>query len=94
MKIWYSVSNGGDGSAYPTFFEIERLTEIDQDLMIEGWGEDCNGFIEVEGDNLKIITKVTTTQDVIESLKYKLNSKYYKELWPKIEEYLKELENQ
>jgi hypothetical protein len=93
LKIWYSVGNGGDGSAYPQWFENERLTEIDQELMMEGWGETCNGYIEVEGDNLKIISKITTTQEVIESLKYKLTSNYYKEKWSEIKEYLIELEN-
>ena len=47
LTLWYSVSNGGDGSAYPQFFETERLTEMDQELMEEGWGECCNGSIEI-----------------------------------------------
>lgn len=29
LTLWYSVSNGGDGSAYPHWFENERLTEME-----------------------------------------------------------------
>jgi hypothetical protein len=60
LILWYSIKNGGDGSSYPSFFESERLTEMDQELMEEGWGECCNGFITIEGDNMscdEVITK-------------------------------------
>jgi len=59
--IWYSIINGGDGSAYPRFMESERLTEWDQDHMDEGWGETCNGSIEMESDSeINILTKIET----------------------------------
>ena len=35
MKIWYSVLNGGDGSAYPVFMTTKELAEWDQDHMDE-----------------------------------------------------------
>lgn len=44
--IYYSIQNGGDGSAYPTFFLTEEAATNDQDLMYEGWSEDCSGTIE------------------------------------------------
>lgn len=47
--IWYSIGNGGDGSAYPSYFESEKLAELDQDFMYEGWGEPCIGSIRVVG---------------------------------------------
>jgi len=52
LTLWYTVQNGGDGSAYPQFVESEELAEWDQDNMEEGWGESCTGSITVEGDNL------------------------------------------
>jgi hypothetical protein len=52
-KIHYSVSNGGDGSAYPIFFYDRDCADIHQELEHEngdGWGEDCTGYIEYTGD--------------------------------------------
>lgn len=93
LTIWYSVSNGGDGSAYPQWYETERLTEMDQDLMDEGWGECCNGSITVEGDNLKFIDlRITTRQEYIEELKERLKSKYDKHFHTEIKEFIEELE--
>lgn len=38
LKIFYSVQNGGDGSAYPKLMESKELAEFDQEYMDEGWG--------------------------------------------------------
>lgn len=46
IVVWFSISNGGDGSAYPRWFLTEEETEYHQDNMSEGWGECCNGSIE------------------------------------------------
>ncbi len=51
IVIWYSVSNGGDGSAYPRWFLTEEDSELDQKRMYEGWGECCNGSIETFVDS-------------------------------------------
>lgn len=54
MKIYYSVQNGGDGSAYPWFFTTQKLADWDQEHMDEGWGEPCTGDLEVLlGDRLR-----------------------------------------
>ena len=45
LKLWYSVQNGGDGSAYPNFMESEALTVFDQDNADEGWGECDEGHL-------------------------------------------------
>lgn len=74
LQIWYSVNNGGDGSAYPRWFETERLTEMDQELMSEGWGECCNGSIRIEGESMRVLNRVTTTQEFIERLDHIINS--------------------
>jgi len=61
-KFYYSVQNGGDGSAYPKFMESSELAEWDQDHMDEGWGESCTGCLEVEsfGNVAPTAEKVTT----------------------------------
>ena len=46
IQLWYSVQNGGDGSAYPAWFLTEDDAEIDQAEMYEGWGEPCIGMVE------------------------------------------------
>ncbi len=53
LTIYYSVENGGDGSAYPVWFDTKKLAEWHQEHLVEGWGEPCTGYIIVEGDNLR-----------------------------------------
>lgn len=70
MKLYYSVQNAGDGSAYPRFMESAELTEWDQDKDRSNmWGEPCTGEIVLEGDNIKvtypnIITKESYYYDI------------------------------
>jgi hypothetical protein len=45
VVVWYSIQNGGDGSAYPAWFLTEEKAEYDQDQE-EGWGESCIGSVE------------------------------------------------
>ncbi len=66
-KIYYSVRNGGDGSAYPTFMESKELCELDQKFMPEGWGEPCIGYLEIEHEG-PIKVKLETVDDVIKEL--------------------------
>lgn len=44
--VWFSIQNGGDGSAYPDWFLTEEEAEYDQENMYEGWGESCIGSVE------------------------------------------------
>jgi hypothetical protein len=37
--VAYSIENGGDGSAYPSWFLTEEDAETDQELALEGWGK-------------------------------------------------------
>lgn len=61
--IWYSVSNGGDGSAYPHWMESLELAEWDQDHMDEGWGESCTGSITISSQcDIEIKEKVLTKE--------------------------------
>lgn len=69
LTLWYSVQNGGDGSAYPQFMESEALAEFDQDNMSEGWGESCTGSIDLESDSpITVKEKVTTKEAYLISL--------------------------
>lgn len=52
MKAYYSVTNGGDGSAYPHWYESQELADWDNDHQSEGWGETCTGCIEFTGEAL------------------------------------------
>ena len=82
-KLFYSVQNGGDGSAYPIWFESMKLAELDQEYMDEGWGEPCDGYITVESETpITIKETVQTAQmvidDIVEELGYG-QSDYYEE---------------
>jgi hypothetical protein len=46
IKLWYSIRNHGDGSAYPHWFGSATTANKDQDLQSEGWGESCTGSIQ------------------------------------------------
>jgi len=53
VTVWYSIQNGGDGSAHPAWFLTEEETEYDQENADEGWGETCNGSVETfEGSDI------------------------------------------
>ena len=51
LKLFYSVRNGGDGSAYPTFMSSQELADYDQETMDEGWGESCTGSITLKSES-------------------------------------------
>ena len=66
-RIYYSIQNDGAGAAYPRWFESEELARWDQDHMDEGWGESCDGYIEVQSDTkITVIDKLTTIEDLLE----------------------------
>lgn len=66
LKVFYSVRNGGDGSAYPTFMESKELAEFDQAHMNEGWGESCAGSILFESDSeIRCLNKITTKESYL-----------------------------
>ena len=80
MKIYYSIRNGGDGSASITWMESQELASWDQDHMYEGWGEDCSGSIEIEGRFLeKVITKEAYLLDMDEERE---TSKFIEQFFP------------
>ncbi len=89
-KIWYSVENCGDGSAYPQLMESEALAQFDQDNMDEGWGESCIGSITIEHDSpITVKNNITTIDDRIKELEEELTYDYIKD-WRK-EDYTKQI---
>ena len=52
LQLFYTIANGGDGSANLEFWESAELAAWAEDHVEEGWGEPCNGCIEIDGDNL------------------------------------------
>jgi hypothetical protein len=64
--VYYSVQNGGDGSAYPQFMESAELAEWDQEHMDEGWGEACTGSLRIIGDNVEVPAITTALEYYLE----------------------------
>lgn len=78
-EIWYSIHDGGDGSAYPRLMESEELCILDQKYH-EGWAEDCYGWFTIESDGpIHIKNRVATVQGEINELEEELNEEYMKE---------------
>lgn len=46
VDVYFSIVNGGDGSAYPTWFLTGIEADEHQENMDEGWGEPCIGLVE------------------------------------------------
>lgn len=63
LTVYYSVGNGGDGSAYPHFMESGELCEWDQEHMDEGWGESCTGSISFESESPIVCTEDIETKE-------------------------------
>lgn len=79
-RIYYSVENGGDGSAYPIFMESYEQAELHQDNMDEGWGEPCTGSLEISSEGPIRIRRIQTIQDSIDDLEEQINED--KECYP------------
>ena len=69
IKLHYSIRSGGDGSAHIQFMESEELAIWDQDNMDEGWGETCNGYVELSSKSRIILLEdIMTIDDMITSI--------------------------
>jgi hypothetical protein len=76
-KIWYSVHNGGDGSAYIVLMESEELARLDQHYQDEGWGEPCYGSITLESESeITVVDEVHTVDSMIEEIEDELAQDY------------------
>ena len=94
-KVYYSVSNGGDGSAYPIFFENEKCSNFHQYLLGEageGWGENCVGVLEIESDGPVKIKRAKTDEEYIAELKYDLEDWSDSTLKKEVEDFINEIQ--
>lgn len=74
-KIYYSIRNSGDGSAYPFFMESLELAKIDQEYDYDTWAEDCSGWITIEHTgHINILDHIETAEEmrneILEDLEY------------------------
>ncbi len=77
FKLYYSIQNGGDGSAYPEWFDSEKLARWDQDHMYEGWGESCDGWITLTSESpIFVKDTVYTPKTYLERLREDYDDKY------------------
>lgn len=67
LTIYYSVNNGGDGSAYPSWYENQALADWNQEDQEEGWGEPCTGSITFESES-----PIVCKQEVVSPFVYLL----------------------
>lgn len=70
VTIWYSMQNGGDGSAYPYFFLTEDEASFDQMTMDYGWGEDCSGPVETFVGSKTYLDAVQNSKELEERCKF------------------------
>ncbi len=72
-KIYYSIQDGGDGSAGVHLTESRELAEIDQEFDVYTdtniWAEDCSGWITIESDSpIKVCGHVQTVEEAIKEI--------------------------
>lgn len=69
LELFYSPSNGGDGSVGVNFVESAKLASWlqENDICDEGWAEDYNGSIILESES-PIVCKesIDTIEDTLE----------------------------
>jgi hypothetical protein len=63
FTIYYNVTNGGDGSAYPSFYESMELADWVEDHEDEGWGESSTGSIVVKSNSPITCSEKMTTKE-------------------------------
>lgn len=80
-KLWYSLQNYGDGSAYPKLMESEALCELDQAFLVEGWGEPCHGYFAIasEGPISVMEEEIATVYSEIAEVEEELAQDYMQE---------------
>lgn len=65
-KLWYFVSNGGDGSVHVNFFKNEKdandAEEYEWSSSGEGWGEPSVGSVELDIDEYGNVLNPTFTE--------------------------------
>lgn len=68
IKLYYSVQNGGDGSACPIFFLSKESADKHQEMMSEGWGEPCTGEIDSYEGSTTYMEAIDSEADLLEEI--------------------------
>lgn len=77
LTIYYSVSNGGDGSAYPKFFKTLEMASWHQDTFeMDSWGEECVGSLSINGDNIEVPNADSAESFFLRNLQFLGNKGY------------------
>ena len=69
LELFYSPSNGGDGSVSVNFVESAKLASWlqENDICDEGFAEDCSGSIVLESESpITCNMSIDTIEDTIE----------------------------
>ena len=81
-KIWYNISNGGDGSASLRLYDSERLAQITEEWDFEDnddkWAEPSIDSFDIEY-NGTIYVKVKTPASLINEMEKEIKKSYYDE---------------
>lgn len=102
-ELYYSVENGGDGSATPMFSLSKLLVDIHQELVNMptdhniGWAEDCTGSVVIEHEGeIKFPYDhfFIEKSSVIEDIEYRIKDHNYVEHHQRLKEMLTELESE
>jgi hypothetical protein len=81
--LFYSLSNGGDGSVSMSLVESAKLATWlqENDICDEGWAEDCSGTIVLESESpITCKESIETIEDTIEQYEDCGDDKKIKEL--------------
>ena len=82
-NVYYSITNGGDGSAGIALMESKELASLVQEIDNEagdGWAEDCSGWISIEHEgDIKILDTIETIDSLIKDIDddYDEGDEYY-----------------
>jgi hypothetical protein len=57
FRLHYNLRDNGDGSASAVFYEDEKALQKEMEEMEEGWGEPCDGHVDLVIKDNKIYRK-------------------------------------
>lgn len=77
-KVWYYVSNGGDGSVRTNFVESKELAELFDSLDDERY-EEAVGSIEIESEGPIKIPEMITIDEAIAEAEDDINESWWDE---------------
>lgn len=71
-RIWYYLSNNGDGTGTPHFCDSEKLAKLMEDLEFidrgEGWGDTCVDFVDLVSEGHVHVEDILTPKYALEEI--------------------------